>query len=64
MASALNDGAPGTVQIPDDGVALHSSAHPRPPWHKRLWFWAQQLFGYPRLGKASIEKVSIEILDP
>lgn len=44
----------------DDGVALTSTAHPRPVWYKRIWFWITNLFG-SRVSKDSIEKIEISV---
>jgi hypothetical protein len=41
----------------DDGVALTSTAHPRAPWYKRVWFALRR----PKLSPDSLETVEINI---
>ncbi len=45
----------------NDGVALFSIRHPKPPWYKRLWFF---VFG-PRIDtdliSAKMEAIEIEM---
>lgn len=40
----------------DDGVALTSTAHPRAPWYRRLW-WALRR---PKLSPDSLETITID----
>lgn len=50
-----------TRHTEDDGVALVSIAHPRPPWYKTLLFWLRHPFGMNMLNKDSLEDIEIEV---
>ena len=45
----------------NDGVALTSIAHPRLPWHKRVWWFVWQRWFAPRLNEDSLETIEIEV---
>ncbi len=47
--------------IDDDGVALHSIAHPQPPLLKRLWLRLWYRFFMPPLSSDSLEEMEIEL---